>query len=122
MNVNAYLLLQCLFNAYVSGQVGPGYPNGLVRWTGYRFLVWQLLCCVFEPRLVPLSRALYHTCFIYGQRCKCWSRRPKLISSVISDVKLVIYINILDVDYLVSSLMVCVLEVQLMPNMLILSS
>ena len=41
----------------------------------------------FEPRLMPLSKALYHTCFICGQRCKWWSRRPKLTSSVISDVK-----------------------------------
>ena len=48
-----------------------------------------------EPRLVPLSKALYHTCFICGQRCKRWSRRPKLTSSVISDVKPIIYIYIL---------------------------
>ena len=46
----------------------------------------------FESRLVLLSKALYHTCFICGQRCKCWSRRPKLTSSVISDVKPIIYI------------------------------
>ena len=46
----------------------------------------------FQPRLVPLSKALYHTCFICGQRCKYWSRRPKLTSSVISDVKHIIYI------------------------------
>ena len=46
----------------------------------------------FEPRLVPLSKLLYHTCCICGQRCKCWSRRPKLTSSVISDVKHIIYI------------------------------
>ena len=42
----------------------------------------------FEPRLVPLSKALYHTCFICGQRCKCWSRRPKLTSSVIQTLNL----------------------------------
>ena len=48
-----------------------------------------------EPRLVPLSKALYHTCFICGHRCKRWSRRPKLTSSVISDVKPIIYIYIL---------------------------
>ena len=30
--------------------------------------------------------------FICGQRCKWWSHRPKLTSSVISDVKLIIYI------------------------------
>ena len=47
---------------------------------------------VSNPRLVPLSKALYHTCFICGQRCKWWSRRPKLTSSVISDVKPIIYI------------------------------
>ena len=46
----------------------------------------------FEPRLVPLNKALYHTCFICGQRCKWWSRRPKLTSSVISDIKPIIYI------------------------------
>ena len=47
---------------------------------------------MFNPQLVPLSKVLYHTCFICGQRCKCWSRRPKLTSSVISDVKPIIYI------------------------------
>ena len=41
---------------------------------------------------MPLSQALYHTCFICGQRCKCWSCQPKLTSSVISDVKTIIYI------------------------------
>ena len=41
---------------------------------------------------MPLSKALYHTCFFCGQRCKCWSRRPQLTSSVISDVKPIIYI------------------------------
>ena len=46
----------------------------------------------FESRLVLLSKALYHTCFICGQRCKWWSRRPKLTLSVISDVKPIIYI------------------------------
>ena len=46
----------------------------------------------FEPRLVPLSKVLYHTCFICGQRCKWWSRQPKLTSSVISDMKPIIYI------------------------------
>ena len=46
----------------------------------------------FEPRLVLLSKALYHTCFICVQRCKWWSHRPKLTSSVISDVKPIIYI------------------------------
>ena len=46
----------------------------------------------FESRLALLSKALYHTCFICGQRCKRWFRRPKLTSSVISDVKPIIYI------------------------------
>ena len=50
----------------------------------------------FEPRLVLLSKALYHTCFICGQRCKFWSRRPKLTLSVISDVKLIIYIFLVE--------------------------
>ena len=45
----------------------------------------------FESRLVLLSKALYHTCFICGQRCKLWSRRPKLTSLVISDVKPITY-------------------------------
>ena len=49
----------------------------------------------FESRLVLLSKALDHTCFIRGQRCKWWSRRPTLASSVISDVKPIIYIYIL---------------------------
>ena len=40
---------------------------------------------------LPVS-TLYHTCFICGQRCKWWSRRPKLTSSVISDIKPIIYI------------------------------
>ena len=48
----------------------------------------------FESRLVLVSKALYHTCFICGRRCKWWSRRPKLTSSVISDVKPIIYIYI----------------------------
>ena len=39
---------------------------------------------------MPLSKILFYTCFTCGQRCKCWSRRPKLTSSVISDVS---YIN-----------------------------
>ena len=46
----------------------------------------------FESWLVLLSKALYHTCFICEQRCKGWFHRPKLTSSVISDVKLIIYI------------------------------
>ena len=41
---------------------------------------------------MPLSKVLYHTCFICRQRCKWWSRRPKLTSSVISDVKPIICI------------------------------
>ena len=74
------------------GCIGAGIANGLVLWTGYRFVMRQSLRCRFEPRLVPLSKAPYHTCFICGQRCKWWSRRPKLTSSVISDVKQIIYI------------------------------
>ena len=61
-------------------------------WTRYRFVVRQLLPCMFEPQFVPLSKALYHNCFINGQRCKCWSRRPKLTSLVISDIKPTTYI------------------------------
>ena len=37
---------------------------------------------------MPLSKAPYHTCFICGHRCKCWSFRPKLTSSAISDINL----------------------------------
>ena len=51
-----------------------------------------ILLAGFESRLVLLCKALYHTCFICGQRCKWWSRLPKQISSVISDVKPIIYI------------------------------
>ena len=43
---------------------------------------------------MPLSKALYHTCFIRGQGCKWWSRCLKLTSSVISNVKPNIYIYI----------------------------
>ena len=43
-------------------------------------------------RLVPLSKALYHICFICRQRCNWWSRWPKLTWSVISDVKPIINI------------------------------
>ena len=46
----------------------------------------------FASWLVLLSKALYHTCFICGQRCKWWSHWPKLTLSVISDVKPIIYI------------------------------
>ena len=46
----------------------------------------------FLSRLVLLSEALYHACFMSGQRCNWWSRRPKLTSLVISDVKRIIYI------------------------------
>ena len=64
-----------------------------------RALDWLSLCYaaiialpVSYPWLVPLSKALYHTCFIWGQRCKWWSRPPKLTSLVISDIKRIIYI------------------------------
>ena len=46
----------------------------------------------FVSQLVLLSKALYHACFICGQRCKWWSCQPKLTSLVISDVKPIIYI------------------------------
>ena len=58
-----------------------------MRWTGYCFVVWQSLHCGFRIPVVPLSKVLYHTCFVSGQRCKYWSRQPKLTSSVSSDVK-----------------------------------
>ena len=72
---------------------------GIAEWVSELELAIALLCSnhyigCFEPRLVPLSKVLYHTCFISGQRFKCWSRRPKLTSSVISDVKPIIYIYI----------------------------
>ena len=41
---------------------------------------------------MPLSKALYHTCFILGQRCKWWSHPPKLTLWVISNVKPISYI------------------------------
>ena len=54
------------------------------------FLKYYAACV--DPRLVPLSKALYHTCFIFGQRCKWWSCRLKWTLSAISDVKPIIYI------------------------------
>ena len=39
--------------------------------------------------LVPSSKALYHTCFICGQRCKWSSHQLKWASSVISNAKLI---------------------------------
>ena len=39
-------------------------------------------------QLVPLNKALCHTCFTCGQGCKWWSCQPKLTSSAISDVNL----------------------------------
>ena len=62
--------------------------NILCYWLEYPYIIDS----GFESRLVPLCKALYHTCFIWGQRCKWWSRRPKLTPSVISDVKPIIYI------------------------------
>ena len=80
---------------YTIRRCGQIQPNGLVRWTGYRFVVRQSSRCVYRtPGFVPLSKALYHTCFICGQRCTRWSRRSKLTSSVTSDVKPIIYIYI----------------------------
>ena len=48
----------------------------------------------FEPRLVSLSKALYHICFICGQGCKWWSHRPKVTLPVIWDVKPIIHMYI----------------------------
>ena len=48
----------------------------------------------FVSRLVLLSKALYHACFIWEQRCKWWSCLPKVTSWVITDVKSMIYIRI----------------------------
>ena len=66
-------------------------------------VAWCSYCAIgaigksgFESGLCPpLSKALYHICVICGQRCKWWACRPKLSSSVISDVKSIIYIYIL---------------------------
>ena len=69
--------------------------NGLVRWTSYSFLVRQF---VSNPWRVSLSKVVYHTCFICGQRCKCWSRQLKLTLSVISGVKPIIYIFVLHLN------------------------
>ena len=57
-----------------------------------RALDWHAEKVGLYPRLVPLRKALYHGFFICGQRCKWWSRRLKLTSSVISGVKPIIYI------------------------------
>ena len=54
----------------------------------------------FCSHIFAISKALYHTCFICGQRCKWWSRQPKLTSSVISDIKPIIYIYILYYIYI----------------------
>ena len=68
----------------------PGlYSSGNVL----NFTLCIALCCVvgLYSWLVPLSKGLYHTCFIRGQGCKRSSRRLKLTLSVISDVKPIIY-------------------------------
>ena len=44
------------------------------------------------PRLARLNEALYRAWLICGRICKWWFRRPKLTSSVISDVKGIFYI------------------------------
>ena len=54
------------------------------------YVVHYIMMCV-HIQLVPLSKALYCTCFIRGQGCKSWSCRSKLTLSVISDVKPIIY-------------------------------
>ena len=71
-----------------NGRTGYGVGLAIASLRGNHYVA------CFEPRLAPLSKVLHHTCFICGQRCKCWSRRPKLTSSVISDVKLIIFIYI----------------------------
>ena len=68
-----------------------------------RSAYWTLDCACMHnegnagsfPQLVSLSKTFYHACFIYGQGCKCLSRQPKLTSSVISDVKPIIYLSFL---------------------------
>ena len=55
--------------------------------------LYIVLCIVGSyPQLVPLSKALYPTCFIHGQECKSWSCRPKLTLSMILNVEPIIYI------------------------------
>ena len=44
------------------------------------------------PAFVSLCKTLYQTCFSRGQGCKWWSYRPKVTSSVLSDVKPINYI------------------------------
>ena len=66
-------------------------------WGRVSLAAWALDSQLERVGLNPtcaLSRALYHTCFICGQRCKRWFRQPKLTPSVISDVKSIIYIFI----------------------------
>ena len=43
-------------------------------------------------RLAPISRVLYHTCFIREQVCRWWSCWLKLTLLVISDVRPILYI------------------------------
>ena len=41
--------------------VGPGSPNGLVRWTGYRFVMRQSLRCLFQiPACAPKQGTLLY--------------------------------------------------------------
>ena len=52
----------------------------------------QSICCVFQTPACALKQGTLPYCFICGQRCKCWSHQPILTSSVISDIKHIIYI------------------------------
>ena len=69
-------LVDALLYLYAGPLLMPGlYSSGSVSDIT---LCIALRCVVGSyPRLVPLSNALYHTCFIRGQSRKWWSRRPK---------------------------------------------
>ena len=53
---------------------------------------WEVMVPAFF--LVWKNLHHYHICWMCEQRCKCWSHRPKMTSSVISDVTPIIYIYI----------------------------
>ena len=53
------------------------------------YIMWTMWVRI---RRVPLSKALYHTCFIRKQGSNWWCYRPKLTWSVILDIKPVVYI------------------------------
>ena len=82
----AFNLLPILDDLLVEAIVQrPGYRTSRCVCTHYAGNVGSF------SRLVTLSKTPYHTCSIRGQGCKWWSRRAKLTSSVIPDVKFIFF-------------------------------